>query len=254
MKNNIAIVTGTSRLKGIGRAICEELAKRQFDIFFTYWTDYDNKMPWGIETEEPNQIQQHIRDLGVRCEKLEIDLSKEGAINVLFDTVEQKLGHPLVLVNNATYSTQTSIKTLTAEILDKHYEVNLKATTLLSTTFVKRFGFNKNGRIINLSSGQSLGPMPNEIAYAITKGAIETLTYTLSSEIASKGISINAVNPGPNDTGWMDDHLRKELLPQFPMGRIGEPSDTAKLIGFLASPEAEWITGQVIHSEGGFRR
>ena len=96
--------------------------------------------------------------------------------------------------------------------------------------------------------------MPGEIAYAITKGAIETLTYTLASEIASKGITINAVNPGPNDTGWMNRELEDQLLAQSPMGRVGRPTDTAKLIGFLASEEAEWITGQVIHSEGGFKR
>ena len=96
--------------------------------------------------------------------------------------------------------------------------------------------------------------MPNEIAYAITKGAIETLTNTLSQEIASKGITINAVNPGPNDTGWMNNKMKKELLDQFPMNRVGVPEDTAKLIGFLASEDAEWITGQIIHSEGGFKR
>ena len=125
---------------------------------------------------------------------------------------------------------------------------------MLSIEFIKRFKFEKGGRIINLTSGQSLGQMSNEIAYAITKGAVETLTNTLSSEIATKGITINAVNPGPNDTGWMNDELRSTLVKRFPMGRIGQPSDTAKLIAFLCSEEAEWITGQIIHSEGGFQR
>ena len=96
--------------------------------------------------------------------------------------------------------------------------------------------------------------MPNEIAYAITKSAIENLTYTLSSEIAVKGITINAVNPGPNDTGWMNKELKKELIKSFPMGRMGQPSDIANLIAYLISEEAEWITGQIIHSEGGFKR
>ena len=254
MNRKIAIVTGVSRLKGIGREICGELAKREFDIFFTYWTEYDNQMPWKVNRNEPELIQQEIREFGVKCEKLELDLSSENAIEILFRDVKNKLGCPLVLVNNATYSTQTTIDNLTAKELDKHYEVNLKATTLLTVEFVKQFDFNKNGRIINLSSGQSLGQMPNEIAYAITKGAIETLTYTLSQEIASKGITINAVNPGPNDTGWIDKKMKIELLNQFPMNRIGQPKDTAKLIGFLASEDAEWITGQIIHSEGGFKR
>jgi len=254
MNRKIAIVTGVSRLKGIGRAICCELAKREFDVFFTYWTEYDNQMPWKVNTNEPELIQQEIKEFGVKCEKLELDLSNENAIEILFKEVNNRLGYPIVLVNNATYSTQTTIENLTAKELDKHYEVNLKATTLLTIEFIKQFNFNKNGRIINLSSGQSLGQMPNEIAYAITKGAIETLTYTLSQEIASTGITINAVNPGPNDTGWMNKKMKRELLNQFPMNRIGKPKDTAKLIGFLASEDAEWITGQIIHSEGGFKR
>lgn len=254
MKRRIALVTGVSRIKGIGRAICCELAKRDFDIFFTYWTEYDNQMPWKVNKNEPELIQQEIKEFGVNCEKLELDLSEENASETLYQKVKHKLGFPSVLINNAAYSSQTSINSLTAEELDKHYEINLKATTLLSTEFIKQFPFKKNGRIINLTSGQSLGQMPNEIAYAITKGAIETLTYTLSQEIASKGITINAINPGPNDTGWMDEELRNVLASKFPMKRIGKPEDTAKLIGFLTSEDAEWVTGQIIHSEGGFKR
>lgn len=254
MNNKIAIVTGVSRLKGIGRAICCELASKGFDVFFTYWLAYDNKMPWGVTENEPDTILKEIAAFGVRCEKLELDLSSKGAVEILFNTVKQKLGNPLVLINNATYSTGTTIYSLTESELDKHYAINLKATTLLSIEFIKQFGFDKNGRIINLTSGQSLGQMPNEIAYAITKGAIETLTYTLSQEIAAKGITINAVNPGPNDTGWMNEMTRDKLLKQFPQKRIGTPKDTANLIGFLASEDADWITGQVIHSEGGFKR
>ncbi|MCH2234771.1 MAG: SDR family oxidoreductase [Crocinitomicaceae bacterium] len=254
MNNRIAIVTGVSRLKGIGRAICYELASKGFDIFFTYWLPYDKSMPWNVNEDEPEIILKEILDTGVRCEKLELDLSSEKAYEKLFSAVKNKLGSPLVLVNNATYSTETTINNLTESELDKHYSINLKATTLLCLEFIKQFEFNKNGRIINLSSGQSLGQMPNEIAYAITKGAIETLTYTLSQEIASKGITINAVNPGPNDTGWINEELRNSLIKQFPMKRIGKPKDTAKLVGFLTSKDADWITGQIIHSEGGFKR
>ena len=168
MNNKIAIITGVSRLKGIGRAICRELAERKFDIFFTYWTEYDNQMPWKVNKNEPELIQQEVRKLGVKCEKLELNLSKENAIETLFNRVKNKLGNPLILINNATYSTETSINNFNSEELDKHYEINIKATTLLTVEFIKQFKFTKNGRIINLSSGQSLGQMPNEIAYAIT--------------------------------------------------------------------------------------
>lgn len=250
----IAIVTGVSRLKGIGYAICTELAKRNFDIFFTYWTNYDNKMPWKVGLNEPTQIQNEILNLGVNCEKLELDFAITNSAGILFSEVQDKLGQASVLVNNATYSTQTSIDNFSAAELDQHYEINLKATTLLTIEFIKRFNLKQGGRIINLTSGQSLGEMSDEIAYAVTKGAIETLTKTISQKIASKGITINAVNPGPTDTGWINEKLRKIILEKSPMGRIGIPKDAARLIAFLASDEAEWVTGQIIHSEGGFAR
>lgn len=254
MNRKIAIVTGVSRLKGIGFAICTELAKRNFDIFFTYWTTYDNQMPWKVSSDEPNKIQNEILKLGVKCEKLELDLAITNSAELLFNEVQNRLGQPSVLVNNATYSTQTDIDNFSATELDKHYNINLKATTLLTIEFIKRFDLKKSGRIINLTSGQSLGEMSNEIAYAITKGAVETLTKTISQKVATKGITINAVNPGPTDTGWMDETLTKVILEKSPMGRIGTPKDASRLIAFLASDEAEWITGQIIHSEGGFTR
>lgn len=254
MKGKIAIVTGTSRLKGIGRAICVELAKRGCDIFFTYWRKYDQQMPWGMEDNEPTLIQKELKNFGIRCEQLELDLTKDNSVVVLLDNVKQKLGHPSILINNATYSTSTTIENINAQELDNHYNVNVKATTLLIAAFVKQFKFDTGGRIINLTSGQSLGQMPAEMAYAMTKSAIEMLTYTLSSELAAKGITINAVNPGPNDTAWMSPRIKEELIGRFPMGRIGNPKDTANLIGYLTSKEAEWITGQIIHSEGGFKR
>jgi 3-oxoacyl-[acyl-carrier protein] reductase len=254
MNRQIAIVTGTSRLKGIGRAICLELAKNGIEIFFTYWTDYDKQMPWKTASNEPELIQKEIRALGFRCEKIELNFVEGDSVEKLFNEVELKLGSPTILVNNATYCTPTSIDNITSEELDKHYFVNLKAPTLLTAEFIKRFQGDRNGRIVNLTSGQSLSFMNNEIAYAITKTAIETLTRTLSQEIAKKGITINAVNPGPTDTGWLNEKQTEMFKDRFPMGRIGRPDDVAKLISFLVSEKAEWITGQVIHSEGGFTR
>ncbi|WP_317173556.1 SDR family oxidoreductase [Hymenobacter montanus] len=254
MNRKIAIVTGTSRLKGIGRAICIELAKNDIDIFFTFWSEYDKQMPWQTDDNEPDLIQAEISALGVRCEKLEFNfLGKEG-VEALLNEVKNKLGFPTILVNNATYSTQTSIDTITAEELDKHYTVNFKVPALLTAEFVKQYQGHKNGRIINLTSGQTLSFMSNEVAYATTKGAIETLTRTISQEIAKKGITINAVNPGLTDTGWLDEKQKRIFSERFPMGRLGQPEDVAKLISFLVSENAEWITGQVIHSEGGFVR
>jgi len=247
----IAVVTGVSRLKGIGRAICLALAEQGVDIFFTYWTPYDATMPWGSNKQEQEIIREEILAKGVRCANLEIDLSKPAEIPRLMNAVEKQLGTPTILVNNATYSTEATLETCSAEVLDKHYAVNLRGTTLLCLEFARRFT-GSSGSIINLSSGQFQRPMLNEIAYAVTKGAVDALTVTLAAELGELGIRVNAVNPGPTDTGWMTPELETALLPRFPTKRMGLPQDAARLIAFLASEEARWVTGQIIHSEGGF--
>ncbi|MDD3050258.1 MAG: SDR family oxidoreductase [Candidatus Cloacimonetes bacterium] len=253
-EKRVAIITGVTRLKGIGRAICLELAKMGIDIFFTYWRNYDRTMPWGVKDDEPDLIQKEIIELGVRCEKAEIDLSEKLSTDNIFNRVETSLGFPSILINNATHSTMTNIENITARELDKHYFVNLRAPILLSSAFVRNFRNSHPGRIINISSGQSLSAMNTEIAYAVTKGAIETFTKTMQHELAYKNITINAINPGMTDSGWIDEDLSKIFINKFPKGRFGLPSDAAKIVGFLVSKDADWITGQIIHSEGGFIR
>lgn len=253
-ENKIAIVTGASRLKGIGAAICSELAAAGFDIFFTYWTEYDKDMPWGILNEEPREIKNELDKMGVKSFCMELDLTKVDSPQKLFESLTLVGRSADVLVNNAAYSTSNDFSNLTPAELDRHYLVNIRATTLLSIEFARKFNKSTGGRIINMTSGQFKGPMPGELAYATTKGAIDALTITLSAELASRGITVNAVNPGPTDTGWMDEETKKALVLRFPFGRVGKAEDAAKLVKFLASEEAEWITGQILHSEGGFLR
>ena len=254
MNEKIAIITGVSRLKGIGAAICRELAEAGYNIFFTYWTDYDKKMPWGIKTNEQLTLKEELIQKGAEVHCMELDLSSPDAPDQLLNKVSEMLGQPDVLINNAAYSTNTEFNSLTVEELDKHYLINVRATTLLSFKFAREFHKKTGGRIVNLTSGQFQGPMPGELAYATTKGAVDALTITLSAEVAPLGITVNAINPGPTDTGWMTEDIKNELTPMFPFGRIGAPGDVAKTIKFLVSEEAEWITGQIIHSEGGFKR
>jgi 3-oxoacyl-[acyl-carrier protein] reductase len=253
MKRRIAIVTGAGRLRGLGAAILRAFADEGIDLYFTYWTAYDRKTH-GADADEPFRLREELLARGVRAECGEWDLSDPSVPSQIMDEAEAKLGPPTILVNNACHWEAGGLENLTADHLDRHYAVNVRAPLLLGAEFVKRFSSSGGGRIINISSGQSLGPMPGELAYAVTKAVTEIFTRHVAAEAARKGITVNAVNPGPTDTGWMTEEIRRELLPRFPMGRTGLPEDAARLVRFLASPEAEWITGQVIHSEGGFVR
>ncbi|UED73571.1 SDR family oxidoreductase [Brevibacillus sp. DP1.3A] len=254
LHGKIAIVTGASRLQGIGAAICKMLASHGADIFHTYWTAYDQSMTHGIQKDEPAILQDEIRRYGVRCAGIEINLSQSDVYKEVLDAATAQLGEPIILVNNACYSTNDGYEALDIASLDAHYAINVRATTMLSVEFARRFSHQRGGRIINMTSGQSKGPMVGEIAYAATKGAVDALTTTLAAEVATRGITVNAVNPGPTNSGWMNEEIKQNILQRFPMGRIGQPEDAARLVAFLASDEAEWITGQIMHSEGGFIR
>jgi len=248
-----ALVTGASRSAGIGAAICRSFAKAGADVAFTHWTAYDTGM-YGSAASEPADLLAELALQGVNAVGIEFDLSAPSAGVDLFDVVEDELGPIDILVNNAAFSTHDSWETLSAESVDAHYQVNARATALLTVEFARRFRAADGGRIVNFSSGQHLGPMPEELSYAMSKGAIIAFSTSVAPELARKGITINVVNPGPTDTGWMTPELHLELAARTPMGRVGLPEDVARLVCWLASDDAGWITGQVIDSEGGFLR
>lgn len=254
LAGRVAVVTGASRRRGIGAAICRELASSGADVLFTHWQSYDRNRPQGLDPEGPAALERELREMGVRAEGFEADLSLSDSPARVLDAARERLGAPSILVNNAAHSTHDGYENLDAATLDSHYAVNVRAMALLSVEFARRYQGETNGRIINLSSGQGMGPMAGELAYAASKGAVEAFTLSLSAEIGRKGITVNAVNPGPTDTGWMDEDLKRELAAKFPSGRVGYPEDAARAVAFLASDAAEWITGQIIHSEGGFLR
>jgi 3-oxoacyl-[acyl-carrier protein] reductase len=254
LRDRVALVTGVGRRRGIGSAVCLALAFRGADVVLSYWRAYDREMPWASEEDEPEVLLRQLRAAGVRAEGIEMDLSRSDSARLLLDATEERLGWPSILVNTAAYSTRDGFETLDAEALDAHYAVNVRAMALLSVGFARRYPGGPGGRIVNFSSGQSLGPMPGELAYVATKGAIEAFTKTLAAEVGHKGITVNAINPGPTNTGWMTEKLKREIAPRFPSGRIGQPEDAARLVAFLVSDDAAWITGQIIHSEGGFFR
>jgi 3-oxoacyl-[acyl-carrier protein] reductase len=255
LNGNLALVTGASRKVGIGQSIARTLARRGADVFITYYRPYDLQTDLAGPEDDPQGLVDELSSMGVRAAGLELDLADPDVPHRLFEEVERTLGPVRILINNATYSMRDGIENLTAASLDRHYAVNLRGMALLCAEFIRRYREAHSpgdwGRIINLSSGQGTGPMPGELAYAATKGAVEAFTLSLSAEVAELGVTVNAVDPGITDTGWIPADLKAAWESQAPMGRVGLPEDAARLIAFLASEEARWITGQVIHSRGG---
>lgn len=244
-----ALITGASRRIGIGAAVARTFADAGANVAFTHWTAYDTAS-YGSLASEPEELAAELREMGVGVEALEVDLSDPASPARLFDAVEELLGPVSILVNNAAISYHDAAETLTARSIDEHYAVNVRAMALLTGEMVRRYPGGAGGRIINMTSGQGVGPMPDEISYVTTKGAIEAFTTSSAPTLARRGITINAVDPGATDTGWMTNELKAAITAGMAFGRVGMPEDAARLILFLASDAGAWITGQVIHSRG----
>jgi len=251
MHGKVALITGVSRKLGIGAAIAHTLARAGATIFTTYYRSFDVAMPWGSAEHEPEAILAELRAHGAAAAGLEANLADPSAPEQVIAATNRAFGHIDILINNAAYYQAAPLDGLTAALLDQHYAVNVRGTLLLCRAFADQHDGRAGGRIVNLTSGQGLTPMPAELPYVMTKAAIEGLTLTLSAALAGKQITVNAVDPGATDSGWISDHLRAELLRQAPFGRVGIPDDAARLIGFLVSDAGQWITGQVIRSRGG---
>ncbi|HEU0164811.1 MAG TPA: SDR family oxidoreductase [Thermomicrobiales bacterium] len=250
LNGKIAIVTGASRRQGIGAAVCRAFASHGADVVFTHWQPYDRVQHYGPDEDGPAALERELRDLGVRAHAVACDLSDPDAPFRLLDQAQELIGSPSILVNNAVHSERNSFRDLDAKALDTAYAVNVRAMALLSVEFARRYPGGPGGRIINMSSGQGVGPMPGELAYVTTKGAIEAFTSTLAAEVAMKGITVNAIDPGATDTGWMTEEFKAAIARELGFGRVGLPEDAARLILFLASDAGAWITGQTIHSRG----
>ncbi len=251
LKGKTAIITGASRKKGIGAAIAQKFADHGANLLLASWPTYDQEMPWGGSENEVSEIASEIQRSGVQCATVAVDFTKPGSSANLFSEALRVFGAVDILVNNAVCDIEADIFSVSEELLQRHLDVNLIANVMLSAEFIRAFKKENGGRIINMTSGQSLAPMPMSIPYVVSKSAIEGLTLSLSATAGTKGITINAIDPGPTDTGWMSHELRQSLNQQSPFGRVGLPTDAANLAAFLASDEGGWITGQVLRSRGG---
>lgn len=246
----VALVTGVGRRAGMGSAIAMRLAVDGFDIAATYWPGLDQTSYGEQVLEEPQAIAADLQSKGARTVFIEADLGETTNVSLIFDRATEALGDVSVLVVNHTYCVPTPLMEVTIEDFDRHLAVNVRSVLLLIQEFARRFRGSPNaGRIITLTSDHTAGNVP----YGVSKGAADRLTNAAAYELGHLAISANAINPGPVDTGWMDDEIRAAALAKTPLGRGGTAEDTASLVSFLCSEAGGWITGQLLYSNGGFR-
>jgi 3-oxoacyl-[acyl-carrier protein] reductase len=256
LAGRVALVTGVSRRIGIGMAVARHLAGLGAGLFVTSWTAHDRDQPWGADPGGMDAVLDELRAApgARRVEHLEADfLDPEAPERVLAAAVEA-YGHVDVLVCNHARSSAGGLGELTAAELDASFAVNTRAVLLLVQAFAARHDGRPGGRVLLFTSGQQLGPMAGELAYATSKAALAGITVSLADTLADQGITLNTVNPGPTDTDYVDPATRSRVAELFPAGRWGMPDDAARLVSWLCTDDAAWITGQVINSEGGFRR
>ena len=259
LRGRTALVTGVSRRVGIGYAVARRLAALGASLFLHSYAPHDRDQPWGEDPSGVQAVVAGVRDalaaVDASVHHMELELALPEAPARLIEAAADAFGHLDILVcNHARSGGDGPLGTLDAKMLDAHWAVNTRSTILLTQAFAARHDGRPGGRVIFMTSGQDLGPMTGEVAYAASKGALASVTKTLADQLAGQRITLNAVNPGPVDTGYASPEAHEAVRRHFPQQRWGVPDDPARLIAWLVTDEAVWITGQVINSEGGFRR
>ena len=237
-----AVVTGGSR--GIGKAICLELARRGANVVFSY----------AGNTAAAEETLKELEALGVQARAVQGSVADPAAVKALIDTAVKELGGLHILVNNAGITRDNLAMMLKEEDFDAVIETNLKGTFLCMKAVSRIMMKQRYGRIVNLSSVVGLRGNAGQVNYAASKAGVVGMTKSLAKELASRGVTVNAVAPGfieTDMTAAMPQAAKDAMMPTIPMQRLGAPEDVAKAVAFLASDEAAYVTGQVLAVDGG---
>jgi len=242
LQGQTAVVTGASR--GIGRAIALELAKNGANVIVNYS---------GSEAKA-EEVVGEIQELGVKAVKVQANVSEEESVKQLMKQAVKEFGSIDILVNNAGITKDNLLMRMKEDEFDQVIQTNLKGTFLCTKAVTRQMMKQKSGRIINVASIVGVSGNPGQANYVAAKAGVIGLTKTTAKELASRNVLVNAVAPGFISTDMTDllsEEQQESLLQLVPLARLGKPEDVARVVRFLASEDANYITGQTIHIDGG---
>ena len=247
LQGKVALVTGAS--KGIGAAIARELAARGAAVAVNY----------SGSKAAAEKLAAEINAAGGKAIAVQANVADPKQVEPLVKTTAEKLGPIDVLVNNAGIYEFGPLEAITPEHFHKQFDLNVLGLMLVTQAAVKEFN-PKGGSIVNIGSVVGRMAFPNAAVYSATKGAVDSVTVSLSKELGSKGIRVNALNPGLIETegtqgaGFIGSEFSMGTAKETPLGRIGQPQDIAAVAAFLASDDSGWVSGQTIYASGGYTR
>jgi 3-oxoacyl-[acyl-carrier protein] reductase len=242
LNGKIALITGASR--GIGRACALHFASLGAAVAVNYSTS----------SAQAEEAVREIVDKGGKALAVKADVSNAAEVEAMFDETINTLGGLDILVNNAGITKDTLLIRMKEEDWDRVLDINLKGAFLCTKQAAKYMMKKRQGRIINISSVIGIAGNSGQANYAASKAGIIGFSKSAAKELASRGILVNIIAPGfieTDMTGVLPEHVKEAILAQIPLGRYGNPMDIAYLAAFLASEQSQYITGQVIHVDGG---